>query len=178
MPGKITARMLRNYRDLSFEEWTQFLNRHKDNHKLLGGLLAMSLVDYTEMEKEIDDAPEPTTLSAGTETKARIISVRTGTSDKNDCNWFSPVYDSPEEPMVKEFNDFFWELDREHLTDKEYQRALHKFKSFRKTFGVDISRPVDWEDDLPSLIGWIIVGLKKDDEYGEQNTVRRYVQPK
>ena len=138
----------------------------------------MSLVDYTSMEEEILDAPEPTTLEAGTEVKARIISVRTGTSDKNDCDWFMPTFEVPDEPMVKEFNDFFWQLDSEKLTGKEYQRAMYKFKMLAKAFALDLSRPIDLEVDLMGLEGWLIVGLRKDEEYGEQNTVRKYVVPK
>lgn len=138
----------------------------------------MSLVDYSEMEKEILDAPEPKTLEAGSEAKLRILNVRTGTSDTNDCNWFSPVYDVPDNPMVKEFNDFFWELDKEKLTPKEYQRSLYKFKTFVQCFRVDLSRPLDIAEGLTGLEGYAIVGTKKDDVYGEQNTIRKYVVPK
>lgn len=138
----------------------------------------MSMIDYSEMEKEIADAPEPTTLEAGQEIKARIINVRTGTSDKNDCDWFMPSFEYPDDPMVKEFNDFFWELDREKLTGKDFQRALYKLKMFTKAFGIDLSRPIDWETDLVGKEGWLIVGTRKSEEFGEQNTVRKYVIPK
>lgn len=138
----------------------------------------MSLVDYSDIQGDIQDAPEPKVLDAGTEVKVRIIGARTGVSDKNDCSWFMPTYDVPDEPMVKEFNDFFWDLDREKLTDKEYQRALYKFKIFAAALGIDYSRPLDWEDDLPGHEGWLIVGIKKSEEYGEQNTVRKYVAPR
>jgi len=50
----------------------------------------MSLVDYTDMEKEISGAPEPKLLPTGTEVKARIVAVNTGISDKNDCTWYMP----------------------------------------------------------------------------------------
>ncbi len=44
----------------------------------------MSMSDYSDMEQEIREAPEPTILQAGTEIKARIITVNSGISDKND----------------------------------------------------------------------------------------------
>ena len=135
----------------------------------------MSLVDYSALENEIENAEEPKVLSAGSEVKARIISVRTGVSEKNDCKWFSVVFDSPEDPMVKEFNAFFWDLDRSKLDAKQYTRQLYDFKQFTSAFGVDISRPFSWEDDLPGLEGWLIVGVKKSDEYGEQNVVKKYI---
>ncbi len=123
-------------------------------------------------------AAEPKQLPAGSEVKARIVSIRTGISDKNDCTWRSVVYDVPAEPMVTEFNDFMWDLDKEKLTPKQFARELYKFKQFASAFGIDFSRPFSWEDDLPGKEGWIIVGVKKSDEYGDQNTVKKYIAKK
>ncbi len=134
--------------------------------------------DYSDLENEIKEAPEPKILPKGTEIKARIIAVRTGVSDKNDCTWYSPVFDVPDDPMVVEFSDFMWELDREKLTPKEFQRTLYRFKQFATAFGLDYSRPFNWEDDLVGLEGWMILGSKKSDDYGDQNNVSKYVLPK
>jgi len=130
------------------------------------------------MIDEVENAPEPTVAESGTEQKLRIISVRGGTAGKGDCEYFSPVYEVVDAPMVKEFSDFLWVPDKERLSEKQFQRALHAIKVFTKCFEIDISRPIDYEDDLPGRIGWAIVGTKKSDEYGEQNTVRKYVTPK
>ena len=138
----------------------------------------MALTDYSELEKEIQDAPEPKVLSKGTEVKVRIVSVRSGVSDKNDCTWHQVVFDVPDDPMVMEFNNFMWELDREKLTAKQYQRQLYDFKQFATCFGLDYSRPFSWDDDLPGLEGWVIVGVKKSDDFGDQNTISKYVMPK
>jgi hypothetical protein len=178
MPIEVTQKMLDHYKSLDFPAWVRFLNNNKHSELLRRLLIMSSLVDYTDIADDVENAPEPQVMEKGTEVKARIISVRTGTSDKNDCNWFMPTFDIPNDPMVKEFNDFFWELDKEHLSDKDYQRALYKFKTFVKAFGLDLSKPIDWIEDLPALEGWLIVGAKKDDEYGEQNTVRKYIMPK
>lgn len=138
----------------------------------------MSLTDYSSLENEIANAPEPTCLEAGVEVKARIIAVRTGISDKNDCKWYSVVFDVPDEPMAMEFNDFFWELDQSKLTPKDYARSIYKFKNFASAFDIDFSRPFDWEDDLVSKEGWMILGIKKSEEYGPQNTVKKYISPR
>lgn len=144
----------------------------------------MALTDYSKMEKEIVDAPEPTTLKKGTEVKARIISVRTGVTEKEGSDYygisyFSVVFDTPDEPLAKEFSDFFWDLaDIEKLrnvSEKTAMGAIRAFRSFAEAFGIDFSRPFDLEDDLPGKEGWLIVGIKKSDEYGEQNTVQKYL---
>ena len=141
----------------------------------------MSLTDYSDLEQEVMDAPEPKVLQKGSEVKARIIAVRSGISEKNDCRWYQPVFDVPGDPMVIEFNDFFWDLAgdaREKLDPKQYQRSLFQFQQFVKCFGIDLSKPFDWEDDLISFEGWVILGFKKDEEYGDKNTVRKYLAPR
>jgi len=140
----------------------------------------MDLIDYSDLEQEILDAPEPTVLPKGTEVKVRIIQVRSGTSEKNGADYLMPVYEvlGDDMEMVKEFSDFLWVLDKGNLTPKEYARALDQFKKFTRCFGIDLSRPFDPEEDLIGLEGWIIVGLRKSDEYGEQNTVSKYILPR
>jgi len=129
------------------------------------------------MEKEINEVPEAMVLKRGTEVKARIISIRSGVSDKNNAQWYQPVFDVPSEPLAKEFNDFFWDLADLQKLENEKQRlgSLRKFKNFAASFGLDYSRPFDWEEDLVGLEGWLIVGVRKTDEYGDQNTVQKYL---
>ena len=136
----------------------------------------MSLTDYSSLEKEIENAPEPKCLPRGSEVKARIISVREGISEKNNAQWYQPVFDIPDNPLAMEFNDFFWDLaDCNKLDEKSQARSLHKFKLFAEAFNLDYSRPFSWTDDLIGLEGWVILGIKKSDEYGDQNTVQKYV---
>ena len=134
------------------------------------------LADYSDMEKEIADAPELKILPRGSEVKARIINVREGISDKNNAHWYQPVFDVPSDPLVSEFNDFFWDLaDRDKLDEKSAARSLRKFKMFASAFDIDYSRPFSWEDDLLGKTGWVILGVKKSEEYGDQNTVQKYI---
>jgi len=135
----------------------------------------MSLIDYSDMEKEIEESQDPIVLPKGSEVKFRIIDVQTGTSDKNDCDWYAPIFDVPDQPLVKEFRDFFWVLDKKKLTPKQYAYGLNDFKKFKKCIGLNISKPFDPEDDLPGMEGWAILDTKKDDKYGEQNTIDKYI---
>ena len=134
------------------------------------------LSDYSGMEQEIKDAPELVTLPRGSEVKARIVGIRDGISDKNNAQWYQPIFDVPDDPLVNEFNDFFWDLvDRDKLDAKQSRRAFTKFKNFAAAFDLDYSRPFNWTDDLIGLEGWVILGVKKSDEYGDQNTVSKYM---
>lgn len=135
----------------------------------------MAISDYAKFEQEIKEAAEPTLLASGEEVKARIVSVNSGVSDKNGCIWFNVRFDVPDQPMVLEFSDFFWDLDREKLDAKQFARTLYRFQQFAKAFDIDYSRPFSWEDDLYGKEGWVIVGVRKSEEYGDQNTVKKYV---
>ena len=135
----------------------------------------MSLTDYSDLEKEINEAPEPEIMPRGSEVKARIIAVRSGVSDKNGAQWYQPVFDIPAKPLAMEFNDFFWDLaDKDKLEEKAAFRAIRKFKMFAASFEIDYSKPFDWEE-LVGYEGWMILGIKKDDEYGDKNTVSKYL---
>lgn len=137
------------------------------------------LTDYSDLEKEISEAPEPKVLPKGSEVKARIITVRTGISDKNGARWYQPVFDVPKDPLALEFSDFIWDLaDKDKIEDKPYARNLNRFKNFALAFGIDFSKPFDWEESLIGLEGWVILGVRSSDDYGNQNTVSKYLAKK
>ena len=134
----------------------------------------MSMLDLTNIKDDIENAEEPKVLPSGEEFELRIISVNTGT-DKNDRDYFMPVFEVPSEPMAKEFSDFFAIPNKSKMTEKDYKRALYKIRLFVQAFDIDLARPIDYEDDLPGQTGWAILGVRKDDTYGEQNTIRKYI---
>lgn len=138
----------------------------------------MSLLDLTSIIDEIEDAQEPTVAAKGSEQKLRIISVSGGLAGKNDCEYFSPTFEVVDAPLVKGFNQFFWVPDKGKLDPKQYARALWDISVFAKAFNIDLARPLDYEDDLPGLTGWAILGIKKSEEYGEQNNIRKFITPK
>lgn len=162
---------------MPFEKWVSFVSNKKNSKQLKE--IHMALIDYSDMQDDIQNAQEPTVLPKGSEVKVRIIQVRTG-EDKNGKDYFMPVMEALGDgmEMVKEFSDFHYILDPEALTSKEFARSKNKFKLFAWCFGFDFSRPFDPEDDLVGLEGWVIVGISKSDEYGEQNTISKYVLPR
>jgi len=137
----------------------------------------MSLLDLTGILDEIEDSQAPTTAGKGTEQKLRIINVNTGVSDKNKCAWFMPMFEVVDAPLVKEFNTFFWVPDKDKLEPKQYARTCYDIKVFAQCFGVDISVPIDYNDDLPGKEGWAILGIQNSDDYGEQNTIKKFILP-
>jgi hypothetical protein len=132
-------------------------------------------MDFSSMEKEINDAPEPRVLNKGEEVQVRIIAVNTGISEKNGAPWFMPRYDVPKDPMVKEFTDFMWDPSgNSKLDEKSKQRNTYHIQQFFKCFKIDISKPFQWED-LVGKLGWVIAGQRTTDDYGVQNSVSKYI---
>lgn len=137
----------------------------------------MSMLDVSSQMDEIEAAEEPTIVDAGEEYKLRIIGCREGT-DKNDLDYFAPLFEVVGAPMVKEFSGFIHVPNKDKMDEKKYKRSLYAIKVFAACFDLDLSRPVDYEDDLPGLEGWAILGSKTDDTYGEQNTIRKFIAPR
>ena len=118
----------------------------------------MSLLDLAHMIDEIEDAQEPTIAEKGSEQHLRIISVRTGLAGEYDCEYFSPVFEVIDAPLVKEFSCFLWVPTKDKLSAKAFARSLYEIKIFAQCFKLDLSRPIDYEDDLPGREGWAILG--------------------
>ena len=137
-----------------------------------------SMLDLTDLQDEIENAEEPIIAEADTEQHLRIVSVRTGEAGEKNCPYFAPTFEVMDAPLIKEFNQFMWVPDKDKLTPKQYKRSLWEMQCFIKAFDVDISSPIDYNDDLPGLTGWAILGVRDSNEYGEQNTIKKYVTPK
>jgi hypothetical protein len=143
----------------------------------------MALVDYSSMEKEIANAPEPTILKKGQEVKARIIAVDPGVShsEKYDgVSYYNVRFDVPAQPLILEFRAFFWapeDWDKvEAIDPKQVTKAKDQFNKFTRCFGINLSQPFSWEDDLPGKEGWIIGGEpQKDPEYGDKGTIGKFI---
>lgn len=142
----------------------------------------MSMLDVTSQIDDIENAEEPQVAEAGEEYKLRIIGVREGTYvDKQsgaDIEYFLPMFEVVDAPMIKEFSGFVNVPNKDTMNEKNYKRSLYNLKNFAACFGLDLTRPVDYEDDLSGLIGWAILGTKTDDTYGEQNTIRKFIAPR
>ena len=127
----------------------------------------MSLLDI-----DTTGAQEPKVIPAGSECKVRIIDVRHDT-DKNGNPYLMPRFDIVDEPLAKDFTDFMG-LSYDGQSEKEKERADWKVKTFLASF--DLPDPYKGApEDMQGHTGWAILGVKTDDTYGEQNTVRKYV---
>ena len=141
----------------------------------------MGFNDYSSMEDELLNAPQPYVLGKGKEVKAMIIQMKVGTSEKNDARYLMPSFNVPDEPLALPFNDFFWDpLDYSKVDPSQVAVSKAKFSNFIKAFGIDLKgkdgQGIDWETDPLKKFGWLVTGpIQEDTGYGEKASVSRYI---
>ena len=130
--------------------------------------------EETFLDVPTGDAVEPKAMPGG-EYKLRIVNAVIGV-DKNDHNYFLPSFDIPSEPYSKSFTRFFG-LPHDGMDDKQVNAAKFHLDAFKRCFG--IKKQKFSMDEILGLEGWAILGLgKEDEEYGQQNYIKRFIAPK
>ena len=130
----------------------------------------------SKLSYNVDNAIEPTVIPADTEVEMRIIDLKLGTSEKSGQEYISVRVDAPDFPASKDFSIFLWapsDANKGIMTPKDFNKAQWDWKTFMEAFGIDPNYADT--DTMPGARGWGIVGVKTDEQYGEQNTVKRLV---
>lgn len=125
------------------------------------------------LDPGILDAQEPQAVEAG-EHKLRLLAVAEGT-DKNGHDYIQPRFDVPSEAASKDFTDFI-HLPGDWMDEKKLNNSRWKLSQFMYAFGIDPTQEVTFSE-LGGEEGWAILGVSDNEEYGEQNYVRKYVVP-
>jgi hypothetical protein len=122
----------------------------------------------------LEDAPEPKVIDAGKEAKLRIMEVRRDT-DKNDKEYLMPRFEVVGEPTAMDFTDFMYIPDPGWMDEKQLVRNKDKLRKFLSAFGVDLTSTIDLTSDLDGKEGWATLGVRSSDEFGDQNSIRKYL---
>ncbi len=125
------------------------------------------------MEINTDGVLEPRILNAGEEARLRVISVRSGV-DKNDENYLMITCEVVDVPEAKEIMYMLY-IPSSTMDPKKLNRTKWDWTVFAQATGFDLSRPFEPEDDLIGLEFWAVLGVRKSDEYGDQNTIRKFL---
>ena len=135
----------------------------------------MSIFDGMDLE----NAQAPVVVDANSDVKLRIIGI-TVDKDKNGLDYIMPRFEISGNDFAKDFTTFLHVPNKENqssMDSKKFERAKWAMKTFLATFGIDASRPGDPEDWVGQE-GWAILGKSDNDEYGEQNFVKKFVAPR
>jgi hypothetical protein len=145
----------------------------------------MSLTDYSDLAREIEDVPDMEVLPNNSEVTIRIVKIDPGVVDKEEKDTFGAKYmmvtfDVPDEATCPMFSHFMWDLEsKDVLNEKQFMGALREFRSFANTFGLDYTRPFSW-DELIGAEGDAVLKVIKDKngEYPDKNGIKRFVEPR
>jgi hypothetical protein len=129
----------------------------------------MSIVN---LAGDVNDAVEPIVVAAGEEYKIRIIGCDSK-MNKNDEPYMLPRFEVSDEPLAKEFTKYL-PLPFQGMDEKKTNNAKLGLKRLFDAFSFEPSGDFDTED-LVGLEGWAILGIEKNDQYGDGNFVKRFV---
>jgi len=130
-------------------------------------------------DMNLNDVVEPTTVPAGEEYQIRVIDMKTDENgdlpiNKNGNRYLMPMFEIPGEVGAKNFNHYIG-LPNEDMDAKAANEAKYRLQQFLKCFGFDPSSPPDDPEDLVGAEGYAILGIKEDPNYGDQNTIKRFI---
>jgi hypothetical protein len=128
------------------------------------------------LDMDLSDAQEPTVVPADEEYKLRVSGCNVGT-DKNGNNYFMPRFECVDQPAAKDFTKFYG-VPHSGMTAKRLNSAKWQIKELLLALGLDPAKPFDPENDLQGQECWAILGVSEDEQYGEQNYVKKLIRPK
>lgn len=129
----------------------------------------MSIVDLSSYD--LENAQEPVALDEG-EYKVRIIECDGLRENTAGNPYILPRFEVVGEPLAKDFTQYM-ALPTADMDAKKSERVRAGLKKFCICFGLDFGQ-FD-TDELQGLEGWVMLGKSFDDQYGEQNFIKRYV---
>lgn len=122
--------------------------------------------DFSETYDEV-------ALPAGSEVEVEVRYADVGTSQKSGGKYIRLGLTIPSEPTSKDFNEFI-HLPGSDDDPKTANRKNQRLRAFMRCMDLDESRTFS-PTDLIGLSGWVILGMKEDQEYGEQNFVKKFI---
>ena len=136
------------------------------------------------LDIDTSDAVEPTCVPGDVEYKVRIIAYREKENEagvlsevlinQNGEPYISPIFEIPSEPTSKDFNHYL-PLPHNGQEKKAYERTKWRLEEFKQCFNI---RAGNNARDTIGNEGYVILGLKEDPQYGEQNFIKKMIVPK
>lgn len=127
------------------------------------------------LDIDVTDAPEPKVVPANEEYKLRIIDA-TSDRDKNDEPYLLPRFEVVDEPLAKDFTKFL-RLPHGELSEKQLIRVNSDIRKYLEAF--ELPNPFKGDPaEMKGHTGWAILGVGDDEQYGEQNYIKKFIAPK
>jgi hypothetical protein len=124
------------------------------------------------LDINLSDAVEPNVVPGEEEYQIRLLSITEGT-DKNGYPYILPRFDIPDHPTSKDFTKFLY-LPRDGMDSKELNKIKWNLLNFLNAFNIDHSQQIDL-NMVGGSTAWAILGVSENEQYGEQNYVKKFI---
>jgi len=127
------------------------------------------------LDIDLNDVRKPEAVPANEEYQIRLLGITSG-EDKNGYPYILPRFDIPSQPTSKDFTKFLY-LPREDASEKELNNIKWNLKMFFDAFDIDYTQQINF-DTVGGKTAWAILGLSENEQYGEQNYIKKFVTAK
>lgn len=124
------------------------------------------------LDIDVGDAQEPKVVPADEEYELRIIDAKTDVN-KDGNPYLLPRLEVVGEPLAKDFTKYIG-LPHEEMDAKQLNRAKWALKNYLECFGLPTSGQLVVGDMVGST-GWGILGVEDNEQYGEQNFIKKFI---
>ena len=124
------------------------------------------------LDIDVGDAQEPKVVPADEEYELRIIDAKTDINTSGNP-YLLPRLEIVGEPLAKDFTKYIG-LPHEEMDAKQLNRAKWALKNYLECFGLPTSGQLV-VDDMVGSTGWGILGVEDNEQYGEQNYVKKFI---
>lgn len=127
------------------------------------------------LDIDLKDAVEPKAVPADEEYEIRLVSLEQSVNKKGNP-YLLPRFDIPNVVGSKDFTKYL-SLPHSEMSEKELNNCKWQLKNFFEAFGIDHTKTINYDEYIGNT-AWAILGVSEDDEYGEQNYIKRFVKAK
>jgi hypothetical protein len=118
---------------------------------------------------DLSDVVEPRVVEADMEYELRITDVREGTN-KNGGPYIMPRFEIVGEIGAKDVSHYIG-LPDSTMDAKKLNNTKYRIKQFLEAFDLD---PQTDTSDWVGAQGWAVLGVQDNEQYGEQNFIKRF----
>lgn len=119
---------------------------------------------------DLENSAEPFAVEPDEEYQIRIVDVKFGTN-KNNFPYMLPRFEIVGEPLSKEFTHYMG-LPCSEMSEKQKAKSSYQLKVFCQCFQLPTSGALEAEE-MVGETGYAILGRKDDEEFGEQNYIKK-----
>ena len=134
------------------------------------------MTEKSMLDIQVDDAVEPHVVAADEEYRLRVVGGRVTQSDNG--TFMVVRFEVKDDPYSKEFTNVY-RTDFENMSAKHANDAKWRISQFFKACKFNYrGGALDPDEDLKGLELSAVLGVKTQEEFGDQNFIKKLILPR